>query len=1014
MIKKLNKLWNNYIFHLQIPGVISNKLLSVAVNNFWSEVVTKKVKKKQHLLVIVRIVSINNCQNTIGKVVSLNATEQDKSYFINLLINSLLRIELANHNEFSNIIQIVFEYGIKKGLVSYKPSDPLTEGKSITGSYSHFKIPNSLDPSDYGKIVNHTKLGPNEDFYLIFHDTRNIAINKKETDTEIINKVQVSKNGILILGYTDKYVKDNPDGIFHRDLGSRKYYISLKNPKNNLFYQVKKTAFIPKLKPINKLNKEKIITLNIETVKINSSSIKNIAPNYANVKEGFTLVPYLISYYDGSTTKSFFLSDFDYNPNLMIQACISSLLDIKYKSYKIYVHNLAELNSYFLLSNLAQLCEIKPVFKGKLISISANKTLEAKGSKVINTIKKEKISLTFFDSDQILLTSLRNLPKSFNDNFEQNLLEKKLGLHELIYKEINKNGLNYINKFKDEAILYCEQDCKFLYFVITKFRSIIFNLFKVDITRYNYPTIANITYAIFRNNFLPENKIPSTLGQVFLDIKESYTGDSVDMYIPSNIYEKNTVDIIKPLKKSGLRVLASCLATSPASFGLGSRPTTISNKLPLASLNLIRANNDRIYNYYVNNIYADIMAKYDFPCGKIIYFEGDCTFYYPDRLGFFYCKVNCPENIEHPILQIKMGTKTIAPTGTFYGMFYSEELKNAVKFGYTYEILRGYIFTDRINPFKDYINKLYQFAKHQPIVVAQKALEPTNTATDFTKEEPLNFTVKIILNSLSEQFNLDLAYNKFYILNNKEKDDLLFLSNEYRLSKINNFIELRTDIKGQKPLYLIYENGYNDYHFTETYNKSSFINIAIHYAIKALARIEMSKFKNNPLIKLYYSDTVGLCPSIFINLNPDQLNELFKDKYPQGIVYNKDGQEPLGLLKLTNEISKAVFLAPNCYWLEMTDGTRKVKIKNVKSTFIEKAIDEGILSFDKFESLLNKDNSIILNQEKWNRNLNEANITILDTKYELKQNDNKRELVYDENGKCVNTKPININTPIIP
>jgi hypothetical protein len=39
----------------------------------------------------------------------------------------------------------------------------------------------------------------------------------------------------------------------------------------------------------------------------------------------------------------------------------------------------------------------------------------------------------------------------------------------------------------------------------------------------------------------------------------------------------------------------------------------------------------------------------------------------------------------------------------------------------------------------------------------------------------------------------------------------------------------------------------------ETHN----INIAIASAITALSSVEMSKFKNNPHLKLYYTDTVG-------------------------------------------------------------------------------------------------------------------------------------------------------------
>jgi hypothetical protein len=59
-------------------------------------------------------------------------------------------------------------------------------------------------------------------------------------------------------------------------------------------------------------------------------------------------------------------------------------------------------------------------------------------------------------------------------------------------------------------------------------------------------------------------------------------------------------------------------------------------------------------------------------------------------------------------------------------------------------------------------------------------------------------------------------------------------------------------------------------------NQTHNINIAIASSITALARVEMSKFKNNPNFsprgdKLYYTDT----DSILINFNTEQLNMIF-------------------------------------------------------------------------------------------------------------------------------------------
>jgi hypothetical protein len=60
----------------------------------------------------------------------------------------------------------------------------------------------------------------------------------------------------------------------------------------------------------------------------------------------------------------------------------------------------------------------------------------------------------------------------------------------------------------------------------------IFDLFKVNI--HKYPTLSSLAFAIFRTNFLLPDTIPQISGQVARDIRQSYTGGAVDMYIPEN------------------------------------------------------------------------------------------------------------------------------------------------------------------------------------------------------------------------------------------------------------------------------------------------------------------------------------------------------------------------------------------------------------------------------------------------------------------------------------------------
>ena len=93
------------------------------------------------------------------------------------------------------------------------------------------------------------------------------------------------------------------------------------------------------------------------------------------------------------------------------------------------------------------------------------------------------------------------------------------------------------------------------------------------------------------------------------------------------------------------------------------------------------------------------MLTNDYPIGNPTFFEGNIFLHHQtprqtipkDKpFGFFYCKIIAPRDLKHPILQIhhktKAGIRTISPIGTFEGMFFSEELYNAEKFGYKFDI----------------------------------------------------------------------------------------------------------------------------------------------------------------------------------------------------------------------------------------------------------------------------------------------------------------------------------------
>ena len=324
---------------------------------------------------------------------------------------------------------------------------------------------------------------------------------------------------------------------------------------------------------------------------------------------------------------------------------------------------------------------------------------------------------------------------------------------------------------KNEAIKYCNLDCISLYQVIYKFNNMIFDLFSKNV--HHYPTLPSLAFAIFRSNFMPEENIPQLSGKIAKDIRQGYTGGAVDMYIPK----------------------------SPKGV--------------------------EIKGYDVNSLYPSQMEYRWMPIGLPTYFEVNIKSINPESFGFFYCEIIAPDDIKHPIIQTHVktnnGIRTLAPIGIWEDMLFSEEMDNAIKYGYKFNILWGYTF-DKENIFKEYVDFLYKFRLKYP------------------KSDPLNYIAKILMNSLYGRFGMDDQFPNISIIH---KDYFADFENKY-FDKIESKIEL-----GEHVL-VVYNNSvqYND-DDKSTHN----VSISIASAITAYARIHMSQFKNNPDINLYYTDT---------------------------------------------------------------------------------------------------------------------------------------------------------------
>ena len=235
----------------------------------------------------------------------------------------------------------------------------------------------------------------------------------------------------------------------------------------------------------------------------------------------------------------------------------------------------------------------------------------------------------------------------------------------------------------------------------------------------------------------------------------------------------------------------------------------------------------KVKSFDVNSLYPSRMKECDMPTVKPIYFEGNIRDIEVNPFGFFYCEIIAPDNLKHPILQThvktKSGVRTVAPLGQWEDMIFSEELINAEKYEYKFNILWGYTF-ERKNIFKQYVDTLY------------------NLRLQYPKSDPLNYIAKILLNSLYGRFGMDDNLSEIKIIH---KDYYPDFENKF----IDNIVSIE-ELGDYKMV--TYKNTEENIDTSESTHN---ILIGVASAITAYSRIHISQFKNNPKINLYYTDT---------------------------------------------------------------------------------------------------------------------------------------------------------------
>lgn len=435
------------------------------------------------------------------------------------------------------IQSIIFTYGIREGLAFNKNNELLNKDLKYQSYYNN-KLPITLNPEDYGKIMKKISLSEGSTYYIRVNTKVSIILNQTIIDNKKVNNVDYFRNGNLIQEWIDKETNPLIPNSFTREIGSSTYYYE--GGELVLIKMRKKTGRIKQAKKDYKLE-NKFITMDLET-------------QLTETNKGLIHTPYLLSWYgfypnsDGileEITKSYYITDYkDFGD--LLKNVFKDLLP--YKGYTVYFHNFAKFDSYFLLKYLIEFGEINPIIhNNKLISLTFTYNKNLSNLEEESTIEDLiGTKLIFNDSYLLLPSSLKNLSKSFNVSKPKSIFP--FGLNDLNYsgaipdykyfnnisqEEYNSYAKSYTNQiwdFKNEAIKYCNLDCKSLYQVLIKFNSLIFKKFKLNII--NYPTTPSLAFKIYRSQskFFPKDSIAMLTGDIESEIRKSYTQFLVILY----------------------------------------------------------------------------------------------------------------------------------------------------------------------------------------------------------------------------------------------------------------------------------------------------------------------------------------------------------------------------------------------------------------------------------------------------------------------------------------------------
>ena len=365
--------WYTYKYILN-NNILTEKDIKLAINGFMNTIFNE-LPNNQYLLIIFKIKTEDKLHRTISTVQRINKLDK---YELLSVFNEYWILKSNNYVQFS-ITEIHFNYKLIENslkITSSKINRPenLTYNPKILKCGS-FNFPQTMDLFQWGDVQ--FILDKQEAIVYKRHSSAQYHV-KFDKHTMIVKYVLNNKP---LITFTDELLDINNLGTFKRTIQNQKFQFVdtqlISKEKLYTFPFIKKLSAKPFL--INKF-----ITMDLETINVNGK-----------------LIPYVIAHYDGTSSQTFYVTDYRDHKDMLI-ACIKSLMQRKYNGYKVYLHNFSNFDGIFLFNILNELSnDIKPIINdGNFINI-------------IFKYNNGKYKLYFRDSFLMLPSSLRKLAKSF-------------------------------------------------------------------------------------------------------------------------------------------------------------------------------------------------------------------------------------------------------------------------------------------------------------------------------------------------------------------------------------------------------------------------------------------------------------------------------------------------------------------------------------------------------------------------------------------------------------------------